>query len=455
MTGFSGLPFSIRHWQLAANLSCLESVGHHLIGALEVIPVIGGIVAVAEKVVCAVQGVFKGYFNKEGQSVNLGDDPFLNVSVIKPQKDELDISYRNRKYLKDNIENVSDELFQEIQDMVQSFDLQDGVKFLTASWRGSYISIDDAFEKMKKNTQKAILEHQKKSDTIYANFDQIEAFITLDDKSCAEDLSLFAFYCEAQGKREHMEDATFFEQTEDSVIIGLLDGHGGSFVSKYIASKFPQRFYETLERLKGNIHQAFEVVFENLQLEIAMTREWSHMGSTIVVSYIDKKKQLIYTATLGDSEANIYRVIDDTIKSIPLSCVRDWSSKKDSLRASSALGKHHIAKDWLNHPDPKSLRFPLRSFGVNVSRAFGDCGLVGLNKQSAIIQKPKITVNRLMQNDKLILACDGLKDFALEEDIASLVETTSIEMLPQKLVQFALNDCRSSDNVSVIAVEIQ
>ena len=164
---------------------------------------------------------------------------------------------------------------------------------------------------------------------------------------------------ENQGKRTTMEDALFYleinDDQTDMVLTGILDGHGGDEVSRYAKKWFETKFPDELKKSQGNVHQAFEVSLNNIQNEIIDLKLKS--GSTAVICFIDKKTNLIYTATLGDSEANIYRKIEEQLKSIPLSCVRDWGSKEDSARAAKALGDPSIATRWPERLDPKTMHF--------------------------------------------------------------------------------------------------
>jgi serine/threonine protein phosphatase PrpC len=172
-----------------------------------------------------------------------------------------------------------------------------------------------------------------------------------------------------------------------------------------------------------------------------------------VVCYVDKKTHHIYTATLGDSEANIYRKFDDKLKSIPLSCIRDWSSKKDAHRASIALGRPQIAINWPKISNPKYLRFPYPFFGINVSRSIGDVLLSGSPEKPGVIHKPKITRIQVKSGDLLILACDGLKDYVSDNEIVSILKNPPPN--PAKhLVNYAIDEGNSLDNVTVLAIAI-
>src|SRR5581483_2581006 len=127
-----------------------------------------------------------------------------------------------------------------------------------------------------------------------------------------------------------------------------------------------------------------------------------------------KNTNLIYTATVGDSEAKIYRSMKGKLKSIPLSNVRDWSFKKEAIRAFLATQDPKILETWIDSDKPKKLRFNPQKVlfgGINACRAFGDKQFAEVEGKAGLIVKPKITVQELKPGDRLFYACDGYWDF--------------------------------------------
>lgn len=306
------------------------------------------------------------------------------------------------------------------------------------------LSLDLAKKKMWKNSLKAIEEHQKKDPK--APYIRVEEIIFLEN--CFS-LAFSFDFSEARGLRLTMEDAHFFKEIDQGVIMGVLDGHGGDVVARYASQVFQDRFSGTLNKMGNNVHQAFSCIIDEIHEEVEKHREWNEIGSTAVICFIDKNTNEIFTATLGDSEANIYRKINGKLKSIPLSCIRDWSSPKDAKRAANALNNPKIAEIWPKEKNPKRLRFPY-PYGVNVSRAIGD-----VRFSPAVIHKPKITRYQVQEGDTLILACDGLKDYVLEEEIISLLEKEQNKgKIAQKLIQFALYEKNSFDNVTIVIIKV-
>ena len=215
----------------------------------------------------------------------------------------------------------------------------------------------------------------------------------------------------------------------------------------------PSRFEET----GHDVRLTFTSLINEIHAEVFKDTTLDRMGSTLVLCFIDPKAHLVYTATLGDSEAHIYRKVEGQYVSIPLSCVRDWSSPKDAQRAAQALEDPSIATRWPVAKDPKILRVGL----VNVSRGFGDKHMI--RNDIGLSQKPKITVQEMLPDDILVLACDGLRDrknIQLEKDVENgiiqIVENNpkNMENLADQLIKYALDpENPTFDNVSIVTIK--
>lgn len=256
---------------------------------------------------------------------------------------------------------------------------------------------------------------------------------------------------DAQGRRMQMEDRHFYIEEEKGFLVGVLDGHNGIQVANYAAYRFLEQFFLLLTQCNGNVHQAFFSCFQLIQEEVERDHpEWDQVGCTAVISYLEKETNYLYTATLGDSEANIYRPFKKSYRSIPLSCIRNWSTKRDFASAKAALGVELPRKK-----NPKDMRHPSfgesvhSGFGLNVSRALGDVAYKG------VIHLPKITATTLLPGDVLLLSCDGLKDFVLEKEIVQIIKLhQGKEGLVQALIDHAIFVKKSTDNVTALAVFI-
>lgn len=324
-------------------------------------------------------------------------------------------------------------------------------------WAPREVPLDRAQQKMWNNSQKAIHEHQKK----YPR----QSYVTLEEGLPSQDalvqhvfstpLAFIHSSYELQGPRPTMEDAKFYKEIEQGVILGIFDGHAGDQVAKYANEVFPRHFEKALSQANGHVHQAFERLLHEINGEI-LSRKLPG-GSTAIIAFIDKHTGHIYTATIGDSEANIYRSIKvnstQQLKSIPLSCVRDWTSKKDAQRAAIAMNQPEVAQEWPACQDSKCLRLYLGEYALNVSRALGDISSMGSREKPGIIHKPKITVNQVHPGDVVVLACDGLKDYVPENEIISIISRNPSN-LAQALVKHAVENKLARDNVSVIVLHV-
>ncbi len=284
--------------------------------------------------------------------------------------------------------------------------------------------------KMLKNTEKAIKEHSYVPFKAAGSPTEESPLLPNVDNRIA--LTFKHQIAEDQGPRPEMEDARFYSETENAILAGVFDGHSGEGMADHACAQFQSRFFASLQAHNHDVYTTFNDLIREIHDEVK-EGIGKYQGTTAVVTYIDKQTKTIYTATLGDSEANIYRRNGQSMVSIPLSCVRDWGSKKDAARLE---GCHNLpegsVKNFLtkNPGKQKYIRSggipsddpyePLT--GVNVSRAMGD-GIHGTKEGKTLIsQKPKITMSTLQQGDIVVLSCDGLKDYVKEDKIAAVID---------------------------------
>lgn len=300
-------------------------------------------------------------------------------------------------------------------------------------------------EKMQKNLVKAIKEHHKEE---VLKFDVLK----VDPKPAP--LRLDIQDAENIGLRKEMEDAHDIVRLERGSLLCVFDGHSDlGHVAKYAAKHFKKHFSRALSENPEDIRKAFTSIIDRIHQKVK-TKSLAG-GTTAVVSYIDDKTNIIYTATLADSEAKLYRKIDDKIYTIPLSPIRNWGRPKEAQRASIALGDPSIAEKWPNEKDAKYIRF----CGVNISRAIGDHELADCDGNKGIIQKPKITMCQMHKDDLLIVACDGLWDFATEDELHKEIISPAMSDSYNGICDKAVGLSKShqtkkgnNDNITVISV---
>lgn len=262
-----------------------------------------------------------------------------------------------------------------------------------------------------------------------------------------------------QGLRPTMDDEHFYTTIEQGTLMGVFDGHNGSGAAGVANHMFQDNFSTYLKEYRGNVRNAFEALFYDINEKITDFGFLQHEGATAVVSFIDKKTDMVYTATLGDCEANIYRKIDGELVSIPLSCTLDWSDPQEAERAAIRLGDKSIATEWPESTkgpkgrDSKMIRYP-DGKGINISRSFGDDAInkKGLNHDThpgrVVSCKPEITVNRLQKGDVLLLCCDGIKDYLKEVTIIDHIDQTADESFEDCLEDIADAALRNMEKVT-------
>lgn len=308
----------------------------------------------------------------------------------------------------------------------------------------------DALQAMIKNTQKAYTE------AIDPNFSTIPNASSPYFKPASVDLSaplLSITYrvesAEDKSYRSSMNDFHFYHEMTNGCLLGIFDGAGGASVSEYANRRFKEIFSEEIVN-SDHIRQAFEHTFEILQKEIvnqsldicadkSLTR-----GSAAIICFLEKDSNLLYTATLGDSEANIVRAEEI----LPLSTMRIWRSSSDRKRAIILSN----GSWWpnLQHPAIQSL---------TVSRSLGYSNSTGgkNDELKVVIQKCKVSVTKVQPHDVVILASKGLKNFVPVKDVIDEVGlNTSTLSLPQRLVDLSLKKQKPNeyDNVTVISLRI-
>lgn len=346
-----------------------------------------------------------------------------------------------------------------------------------AFWAPRTLSKERADEKMEKNLMKAFAEHravlEKKQQRILENRDDPAGpFLDDEDLGSIED-SLLLYRDEEiaslrisssvhpalreskgslaslQGRRESNQDRVVHVTRDEGILYAVFDGHGGEGVAEYAATVFKEKFFDQLKAYEGNIHRTFEYMMALIHWEYQVDNPSSlRVGTTVVVSFVDPKVGRVYTATLGDSEAFLFRKRQDGagMSAIPLSNLRDWSYPKEAIRVAAYYQDSALYARYTQSQAPKTLRFPKGS-GVNISRALGDQFAAGELQCPVVIHKPKITCCDLVDGDQLLLASDGLFDAVPQSEIAQLCSRGETA---EQFAYYAINTGSSADNVSVI-----
>lgn len=113
----------------------------------------------------------------------------------------------------------------------------------------------------------------------------------------------------------------------------------------------------------------------------------------------------------------ILREKDGVTLPIFLSPLRNWSIKKEQLRAEAICGKSFHLK-IPEDKSPKSMRgYVDNKGGLNLSRSIGNQDLVTTDGKRLLNIKPKISIQLLYPGDTVLLCSDGIPDSMSVTDI--------------------------------------
>jgi serine/threonine protein phosphatase PrpC len=296
----------------------------------------------------------------------------------------------------------------------------------------------------------------------------------------------FSFLCpmdaqwgvaEAQGERQEMEDRHLAFETWRYRIWGVLDGHGGKGAVEKALALIPSLlpgFIETKITLTLAL-QALCAHLGHLQRE-------EKSGTTLVLSLLDKRTGQLHTATLGDSEAFVWR--QDTGAVEPLSLVRSFDRSPDQQRVKAVyqrVGAEYVLA-WENgitvargrgdkprvvslqqcgrlqaDRQAETLRYFLHNAlcGLTTPRALGDS-----DYPEVISTEPDDTLTVVRSGDVLLMGSDGVTD--LMQRLCPRVQEVLSRQGPMQevahtVVQKALACERpgGADNITLIAIRFQ
>lgn len=233
-------------------------------------------------------------------------------------------------------------------------------------------------------------------------------------------MSLKVHFESLKGKRKSNEDQHVIFLNADNRykkysavnLFGVFDGHGGSFVSKYLKRKLCSRLVKKdLEYplSKDYINQVYDKI-QN-RLETKYRRQALHCGSTclVVIHYLKSQKQYIQVISTGDSRAAICR----NKVGFPLSVDHKPAYQEEKNRIREIVKKEKsgvkIEFDGIDY----------RIKDLSVSRAFGD-----IDATPYVTHRPEIFKYKLSKAKKdlfMVVACDGLWDVLNNQDAANYV----------------------------------
>ncbi len=255
-----------------------------------------------------------------------------------------------------------------------------------------------------------------------------------------------------QGKRKENEDThtCILNLKNDNKKIAKMnlyqvcDGHNGDFVSKYLKVKLPpiltsNEFKHPLDDNK------IKLIYQKIndQLKNKYYNDSVSCGSTclVVLQYDNNELKIINT---GDSRAiicNKQRIAEQLTKDHKVNSP-DEIRRLNNINAADAIT--YDGYDW-------------RIKDLSVSRVFGDFD------NEFVVCTPDI-YNYKINNDKfLILGCDGLYDNMTNQEIVDYICTyyyddnyrftnNENKNIAEELANYAINEKKTQDNVSIIII---
>jgi protein phosphatase 2C family protein 2/3 len=277
---------------------------------------------------------------------------------------------------------------------------------------------------------------------------------------------LFAGSATEKGNNDYNEDRftliKSIPEDPSSAFFAIYDGHGGDKASSYCA-KHLHTHVVNHNAYATNKSIALTEGFK--ETDKAFLKKLEDSGSTANAILIDINNKKLYCANTGDSRS----VLSCKKKATPLSEDHkpgNAAEKKRILAASHTVEREQVLV--------RGKRLPLdRVDGqVAVSRAIGDGDYKDLPdapaENQAITCVPDVKEREITPKDEfLVLACDGLWDVMKNQDVVDYVykllykeskEPVSdgrLITIAQQLVNYAIKEKESPDNVTAVIVAFQ
>lgn len=225
-----------------------------------------------------------------------------------------------------------------------------------------------------------------------------------------------------------------------STLIVVCDGIGGhragdvaaqmgvSLITEKITAGDPRHPLKTIEKA---ILETSEAIY---QASVADQQQCG-MGATVAIAWVIGDR--LYTANLGDTRIYLWR------KNYLVQLSTDHTWVQEALdaglisdRAGIQLANAHVIRRYLGSKQPPKPDFRLWFFEKEHDEdAIKNQGL------------------RLQQGDIILLCSDGLTDLVDDDEIQAVLESTSVEEAPEKLIEMA-NLRAGHDNITVICAQV-
>jgi serine/threonine protein phosphatase PrpC len=225
--------------------------------------------------------------------------------------------------------------------------------------------------------------------------------------------------------------------------LGLYDGHGGKYVSKFLAKYLPDKFIaKNLSYPLSDDYILKSYNDLNTQLCSVHEKQASQCGSTCLVLLNFKgrdKANYIHILNTGDSRA----ILCKNNLGIPLTKDHKPNWPEEKARIEKLNGKIYYDGDDYRIKD------------LSVSRAFGD-----ISAHPYVTSVPDIFTYKLDEQDKfIVMACDGLWDVLTSQEVVNFILIECYDgafqrikkdvNIAKKLGEYAIKR-GSTDNITIL-----
>lgn len=198
------------------------------------------------------------------------------------------------------------------------------------------------------------------------------------------------------GERSYQEDRLVLVERESSVLIGVMDGHGGDHVSDYCRVRIPGLIPANVT----NPEEMLKKMVATLDLETRLMRS----GSTLSLVHISEVNNQAVGITLGDSRI----VVETTDGNTVIGPEHNARSNENERRAAEARGGVY-AQGYI--------RVGLR--GLQMGRALGNA-MMG----AVISKEPELTI--VDNPDIVLVATDGVFDPGHEDEDEGIIHMAQL-----------------------------
>jgi len=276
---------------------------------------------------------------------------------------------------------------------------------------------------------------------------------------------LFAGFATEKGNNNYNEDRytllKSLPEDPSSAFFAIYDGHGGDKASTYCAKHIHTNVVNH-SSYANNKPQALIEGFK--EADKSFLRKLEDSGSTANAVLIDLSNKKLFCANTGDSRS----VLSCKKKAVALS--EDHKPGSSSEKKRIVAAGHTVEREQVL---VRGKRIPIdRVDGqVAVSRAIGDGDFKDLTdapaENQAITCVPDIKERDISSKDEfIVIACDGVWDVMKNQEVVDFVykklystkEAITDERVTttaQQLVNYAINDKESPDNVTAVIVVFQ